>query len=149
MKRDPTKGIAFTKIQGAKPCLANLRGILKDSVEDRFEVARRGTNNPEYIGGGRLLLKRFAQFVEQPRVLDSDDGLGSEVLHQLNLLVGERPHLLAHNVDHANEFVISQHWYAERSSESAKFNGIYECWMMFDVRLQVPQIGDMDDLLSG
>ena len=33
--------------------------------------------------------------LEQPRVLDGDDGLGGEVLNQLDLLVGERPHLLA------------------------------------------------------
>ena len=34
-----------------------------------------------------------AQLVEQPRVLDGDHGLGGEVLHQLDLLVGERPRL--------------------------------------------------------
>ena len=36
-----------------------------------------------------------AQLVEQPRVLDSDDGLSGEVLHQLNLLVGEGADFLA------------------------------------------------------
>ena len=35
------------------------------------------------------------QLVEQPRVLDGDHGLGGEVLNQLDLLIGERPHLLA------------------------------------------------------
>ena len=34
--------------------------------------------------------ERFAQLVEQPRVLDGDDGLGGKVLYQLDLLVGER-----------------------------------------------------------
>ena len=34
------------------------------------------------------------QFVEQPRVLDGDDGLGGEVLHQLDLLVSEWPDFL-------------------------------------------------------
>jgi hypothetical protein len=33
-----------------------------------------------HVGGGGLLLQRFAQFVEQARVLDGDDGLGGEVL---------------------------------------------------------------------
>ena len=28
----------------------------------------------------RLLLQRLPQFVEQPRVLDGDDGLGGEIL---------------------------------------------------------------------
>ena len=32
----------------------------------------------------------FAQLVEQPCVLDGDDGLRGEVLDQLDLLVGER-----------------------------------------------------------
>ena len=39
-----------------------------------------------------------AQLIEQPRILDGDDGLGGEVLHQFDLLVGEWPYLLA--VDH-------------------------------------------------
>ena len=33
-----------------------------------------------------------AQLVEQAGVLDGDDGLGGEVLDQLDLLVGERAH---------------------------------------------------------
>ena len=39
-------------------------------------------------------IRALAQFVEQPRVLDGDDGLGGEVLHQRDLLVGERFNLL-------------------------------------------------------
>ena len=35
-----------------------------------------------------------SQFVEQPRVLDGDDGLGGEVLDQFDLLFGKRRHLL-------------------------------------------------------
>ena len=31
----------------------------------------------------------LAQFVEQPRILDGDDGLRGEVRHKLDLLVGE------------------------------------------------------------
>ena len=34
----------------------------------------------------------LAQFVEQPRVLDGDDGLGSEVLHKCDLFIAERTH---------------------------------------------------------
>ena len=49
--------------------------------------------------------KRFAQFVEQPRVLDGDDGLGGEVREQLDLLVSERADLLAIDVDRADQLV--------------------------------------------
>ena len=45
------------------------------------------------------------QLVEQARVLDGDDGLGGEVLYQLDLLVGERPHLLAIDDDSADQLV--------------------------------------------
>src|SRR5215831_11312307 len=100
MKCDPTKGIAFTKIQSAKPCLANLGGVLKDRGENRVEVAWRGTNNLEHVGGSGLLLQRFRKIpgtrlhlVEQTHVLDCDRRLIGEGDDQLNLLVGERSHL--------------------------------------------------------
>jgi hypothetical protein len=56
-------------------------------------VSNTGFNSPgepdmQHLRGRRLLLQRFAQIicalpqlVEQPRVLDSDDGLGGEVLY--------------------------------------------------------------------
>ena len=60
-------------------------------------------------GRGLLLSSQIvgalAQLVEQPRVLDRDHGLGGEVLHQLDLLVGERPHLLAVDGDRADQLV--------------------------------------------
>ena len=48
----------------------------------------------QHLGGRGLLLQRFgqivgalAQLVDQPRVLDRDDGLGGEGLEQRELLV--------------------------------------------------------------
>jgi hypothetical protein len=38
-----------------------------------------------------------------PPVLDGDDGLGSEVLHQRNLLVGERTYFLPVNSDRTDQ----------------------------------------------
>ena len=54
-------------------------------------------------------MKRFAQLVEQPRVLDGDDGLRGEVVQQLDLFVGEGSHLLAIDGDRADQFVILEH----------------------------------------
>ena len=52
----------------------------------RVEIKRRVADDLEHFDGGGLLLQRFrkivgalAQFVEQPRVLDSDDGLIGKV----------------------------------------------------------------------
>ncbi len=35
------------------------------------------------------VISALTQLVEQPRILDGDDGLGGEVVNQLDLLVGE------------------------------------------------------------
>ena len=66
----------------------------------------------QHLRGRGLLLQRLgeiigalAQLVEQPRVLDGDHGLRGEVLHQLDLLVGERAHLLAVDDDGADQLV--------------------------------------------
>ena len=63
-------------------------------IEHGLQIERRATDDLEHVGSGGLLLQRFAQLVEQPRVLDGDDGLGGEVLDQLDLLVGEGTDLL-------------------------------------------------------
>ena len=52
---------------------------------------------------------RFAQFVEQARVLDGDDCLRSEVREQLDLLVGERAYLLAIDADRSDHLIILEH----------------------------------------
>ena len=57
-----------------------------------------------------------AQLVEQPRVLDGDHGLGGEILHQLDLLVGERPHLLAVDDDGADQLIVLEHRHDEMGS---------------------------------
>ena len=44
------------------------------------------------------IVRALAQLVEQPRVLDGDDGLSGEVLDQLDLLVSEWLHSLGENV---------------------------------------------------
>src|SRR6516165_12112952 len=40
--------------------------------------------------------------------------------HQLNLLVGERPHLLPVDEDSTNQHIILEHWHADCGSRSAK-----------------------------
>src|SRR5216683_7672694 len=74
----------------AKPgCRFNQR------VEHSLEIKGRATDDLEDVGGGGLLLERFAQLVQQPRIFDSDDGLGGEVLDELDLLVGEWQNFLS------------------------------------------------------
>ena len=62
----------------------------------------------------------MAQLVEQPRVLDRDDGLGGEVLYQFDLLVGERPHLLPIDGESADKFVVLEHRHANVGPRAAE-----------------------------
>ena len=86
-----------------------------DGVEGRLRVGRRVTDDLENFRRRRLLLQRFAQviraltqLIEQPRILDGDNGLRGEVLDQLDLLLVERPHLLAIDRDRADQLAFFQ-----------------------------------------
>ena len=74
-------------------------GGFRERVQHCLQVKCRAANDLQYIGSCRLLLQRLAQFFQQPRILDGDDGLSSEVLHQRDLLVGKWLHLLTVNVN--------------------------------------------------
>src|SRR5262249_15330877 len=93
----------------AKTGLANACRILQDRIENRFQLARRRTDDTQYLRCCCLAVQRFAQFVKQPCVLNSDYGLSGEVLKQLNLLIGEWTHLLPINAEGANELAFLQH----------------------------------------
>ena len=63
----------------------NPGGALDDGVEDRLHVRRRAADDAEHLGGCGLMLQGLAQFrvalaefLEQPHVLDRDDGLVGE-----------------------------------------------------------------------
>ena len=59
--------------------LAEPRRRLDQRIEHGLQIEGRAADDLEHVGGGGLLLQRFAQLVEQPRVLDGDDGLGGEI----------------------------------------------------------------------
>src|SRR5205807_1317773 len=70
---------------------AETRCRLNKRVQNGLQIEGRAADDLEHIGGGGLLLQRFAQLVKQARVLDGDDGLIGEVCDQLDLLLGEWP----------------------------------------------------------
>ena len=72
---------------------------MDERVEHFLKIESRAADHFEHIGGGGLLLQRFAQFVEQAGILDRDNGLGGKVAQQIDLFVGESKDLLAKNPD--------------------------------------------------
>ena len=95
MKRHGAKCVAFAEPHVAVTGLAQTHRICQHGVEHRLKLAWRTGDDAQHLGRGGLLLQGFAQLVEQTSVLDGDDGLRGEIRDQLDLLVGERAHLLA------------------------------------------------------
>src|ERR1017187_3747814 len=84
-----TEYTALVQKQISEVCLADARCVLQHGLKHWLKLTGRTTDDFQHIRGGRLLLQRFTQVVEQPRILDGDDGLRGEVLNQLDLLVAE------------------------------------------------------------
>jgi len=79
MRRYKAKSPFLIKIQGAEFGIADADGLLKHGRKDRLKIAGGTTDNLKHLRRRRLPLQRLPQFVEQPRVLDGDNGLGGEV----------------------------------------------------------------------
>jgi len=87
--------VAVASINIPKPGIAEPHRVLQHGVVNRLQFTRRRADYAKHICRGGLLLQRFAQFVEQPRVLDSDDGLGGKIFNELDLFLGEGADFLA------------------------------------------------------
>ena len=48
---------------------------LDQRIEHRLQIEGRAADDLEHVGGGSLLLQRFAQLVEQAGILDGDHRL--------------------------------------------------------------------------
>jgi hypothetical protein len=78
-------------------------------MEDRFQLAGRAGDNLEHLRSRGLLLQGLGELarahlhlVEQPHVFDRDHRLVGEGLDQLDLLLGERLHASALQVEDAD-----------------------------------------------
>ena len=89
--------MSFAVDSGQMPTLVashSRAAFCSDRVEHRLQIDRRAADDLEHVAGRGLVFERFVQFalarllrLEQPRVLDGDDGLVGEGLDQLDLLV--------------------------------------------------------------
>ena len=108
--------------QRSRRCRCRHSGwLIHQRIQHQLEVEGRAADDLEHVGSA-LALKRFAQLAQQPRVLDGDDCLVGEVLHQRNLFVGERPRL-GDRRRSRRSIVVLEHRHAESRAETAKFDG--------------------------
>jgi hypothetical protein len=106
------ESVAIEPEHGPEFCLTDARRVLQHCLEHRLQLAGRSTDDPQHLRGCCLLLQCFAQIVgalaqlvEQPRIPNGDDGLVGEILDQLDLSVGERPHFGAIDKKRANQLL--------------------------------------------
>ena len=110
---DCTVAITLGQKQLSELSSTNSHRFLQHGSEHWLKLARRTADHLQHISGGSLLLEGFTQFVEEARIVDGDDGLRSKILYQLDLLVGERPHLPAINCDNADCLVLLEQRHSE------------------------------------
>src|SRR5258706_10364256 len=86
-------------------CLVGLHespGVLHEGVQDWLKLERCLTNRLQHFRRGCLSLERFLRLVEETDILDGDDRLIGERLHQADLTVGERSGLALPDEDRAD-----------------------------------------------
>ena len=71
-----------------------------------------------------MLLQRFPQFGEQPRVFDRDDSLGGKARNQLHLLVGKGTNFLTEQGERTHHLVLLQHRNKHARPRAAQFDGL-------------------------
>ena len=102
-----------------------------DRLEDRVDVGRGATDHAEDLAGRSSGFNApltcacasvsavLLHLLEQPRVLDGDQGLVGESLDQLDLPVGERLEGIAGHRDDADRHIIAEERYGKDRASSA------------------------------
>jgi hypothetical protein len=128
-------------------------GRFNERLQDWPQIEGRAADDLEHIGGRGLLLQRFgqvvgalAQLVEQPCVLDGDDGLAGEVVDQLNLFVCERPNLLAVDGDGPDQCVLFEHRDCNQAATAPQLDQRARFWA-FGVGRLCRNVGNVYELL--
>ena len=135
-------GVAHMPADDRLVRLAKSHGQLRQRVEHRLQIEGRAADHLEHVGGGGLLLQRFAQLVEQAGVLDGDDGLVGESLQHRKLLVRERPGREAHDAERADRGIAAHHGHHRHRPVAAR-QEVPAAGREFERR--VPDVGDVHD----
>src|SRR5256885_1266919 len=100
----------------------------------KFAVARS-----QFVGA-------FAQFAEQPRVLDRDDRLRREILQQRDLLVSEWANLLAINEKAAEQRSGPAQRHRDSAARATQIDDGAPLRLTAAISVLRPQVCDLDDV---
>src|SRR5262245_1661680 len=139
---DGAKLLSIIELKAPVGDVAEAVRLVQNRVEHRGEIARRGVDDTQYLGGRRLLLQGLARLGDQPRILHRDDRLRGEILQQRDLLVGERPYLAPIEGHVAEKRLFLAQRDAEMAARAAEFEkrSLRRC--AGAVRLALDDVGD-------
>src|SRR5262249_16991700 len=98
----------------------------------------------QLLGLRFYLLCSLAQFVEQPRILDCDDGLSGEVRQQLDLFIREGLNLVTVDAYDAVEFVVFDERHYNHGANATNLHRLHHSGITLDIRLSLRQVGEVD-----
>jgi len=105
--------------------VAQPRGGFNERIQHWLQVEGRAADDLEDIACRSLVFERFfeiararVQFVEQPDILDRNDGLIGEGLEQIDLRLQKRRDLAAHHGDRPDRIAVLQDRHGERGMPS-------------------------------
>ena len=118
------------------------------------KLARRARDHLQHLGCRRLLLQysvrssvRWRSSLSRRAFSIAMTAWLAKFCDQLDLLVGERPDLLAIDADRADQLALLEHRHDEKRCERRRGRRERRRWIAFDVGLLRRQIVDVDDLL--
>src|SRR5260370_36231768 len=123
---------------------AETRCRLSKRIQNGLQIEGRAADDLEHIGGGGLLLQRFAQLVKQARVLDGDDGLIGEVCDQLDLLLGEWPNFSPIDCNAADRLILSEHRHGDQCADAGDFDAVDRQWIAVEVSSTLCKVRNVD-----
>jgi len=98
--------------------VAQPRRSFGQRVEHRLQIKGRAADDLQHFARRGLVFERFfevararVQFIEQPDILDRDDGLVGEGLQEIDLRLRKRRDVTALDVDCPDRDAVAQHWH--------------------------------------
>ena len=128
--------------------IAQRRSSGGDCVEHRGEVAGRGIDDLQHLGGRSLLIQCLACLGQEPRALHRGDSLGREVLQQCDLSVGKRPHLLPLGADITEHRLILPQRHEQHGADTRNLGSRAPHWMIFPRGRHLRTIEDLTERLA-
>ena len=128
--------LAIGDEQGTKRRLAQPHRLFQHRIEHRRQIAGRGIDHLQHLGGRGLLLQRLALFGDQARIFHRDHSLRGEAFQQCDLMLGKRTGFVSERADEADQHAIL----AQRYREGVSLAGFVTAGKDFTIRRRYSNI---------